>query len=84
MRSFFFTFLLLFTLLESSKAQDALKALKYFDEGDITKGIEKLEKGIEKDTGAPANYFVLAHLYSLPSFYAESVDSAHYYIHELE
>ncbi|MBL0764699.1 tetratricopeptide repeat protein [Marivirga atlantica] len=80
MRSFFFTFLLLFTLLESSKAQDALKALKYFDEGDITKGIEKLEKGIEKDTGAPANYFVLAHLYSLPSFYAESVDSAHYYI----
>jgi len=80
MRSFFFTFILLITFLSAANAQDALRALKYFEEGDITKGIEKLEKGIEKDAGSPANYFVLANLYSLPSFYAESIDSAHYYI----
>ncbi len=79
--SFFFIFF--YCCINSLQAQYALKAVKYFNEGDITKGIERLERGIEKNSADPANYYVTAILYSSPDFYEETIDSAYFYLEKV-
>lgn len=65
---------------EQLLAQKSLKALKSIDEAELNKALQRIEKGLRKYPKDPANFFVLAKIYSLPQFSDQLLDSAHYYI----
>ncbi|PTB92404.1 hypothetical protein C9994_14080, partial [Marivirga lumbricoides] len=61
-------------------AQQALKADKYLEKGNLEKVEKILEKNIQKDPADPANHYMLAKLYSQPDSQYQAIDSAHIHI----
>ena len=75
-----FLILLISCFAQSLWAQKALKAFKQLGDGDLSKALATVEKGLDKAPNDPANFFVLAKLYSFEGFREELIDSAHYYV----
>lgn len=74
-----FSFLVLASL-SVANAQQALKANKHLEKGNLEKVKKILEKNIRKDPADPANHYMLARYYVHPDLPYEAIDSAHIHI----